>query len=130
MAIWNLQNNSVMELNGDQVATNIGVPQGSVLSPQLHNIYINQTLEKMKQYGKVLAFADDIVFLVKGEWNLMNLQRELTLAFDRIDMRINKEKSNIMQIIKAGNQKQLKVKAIRGIPLAKTIKYLGCTLDQ
>ena len=44
-----------------------GVPQGSVLSPTLFAIYINDMLMSLPQYASSYQYADDTSILVKGE---------------------------------------------------------------
>ena len=66
-----LNNRSIQIRVNDTVGVNslckIGVPQGSVLSPTLFAIYINDMLMSLPQYASSYQYADDTSILVKGE---------------------------------------------------------------
>lgn len=44
-----------------------GIPQGSVLSPLLFNLYINKLNKQITHNCRVLQFADDTVLYTRGD---------------------------------------------------------------
>jgi RNA-directed DNA polymerase len=93
-----------------------GVPQGGVISPLLANIYLNEVdtmLEKLKaQTGRTgtahmeyARYADDLVVLVDGygtkwEWLLKEAYRRLLEELARIDVKVNTEKTRLVDLAK------------------------------
>jgi RNA-directed DNA polymerase len=93
-----------------------GVPQGGVASPLLANIYLNEVdamLESMKQqtsrsgftYVEYARYADDMVILVDGyggkwEWLLTGVYKKLLEELARIDVKVNTEKTRLVDMTK------------------------------
>jgi RNA-directed DNA polymerase len=90
-----------------------GVPQGGVVSPLLANIYLNEVdamLERAKattQEGKYVyveyaRYADDLVILVNGHWRnawlLRAVHRRLREELAKLDLKLNEEKSRIVDL--------------------------------
>lgn len=77
------------------------VPQGTVLSPVLYNIYVHE-LYKLSLTGKLVSFADDTALLVKGNsWQetTINMQidlKKIKLWFQSHNLRLNVEKTKIL----------------------------------
>ena len=68
-----------ININDSSINVNRGVLQGSILSPFLFNLYINDLIEKIKKVAfEVLAYADDIAILCSCE-------KEINLVIDVVD---------------------------------------------
>jgi len=90
-----------------------GVPQGGVLSPLLANIFLTEVdgmLERAKEstrvgkytYVEYVRFADDLVVLVDGyrrhDWLLQAIHRRLREELAKLDLRLNEEKSRLVDL--------------------------------
>ena len=89
MFIKNLINNRILVgyFNGNAFAssvTNKGLPQGSILSPILFNIYIHCIPQLLGPSVKCLGFADDIAIYARGE-NTEEIQIILEEAIEKLD---------------------------------------------
>ena len=73
--IEKLHRNSIIEVGTSSLNAEMGLPQGSVLSPVLLNVYLEEALnfsellQGMRRRGDFIAFADDILVMSshKGE---------------------------------------------------------------
>ena len=64
-----LHSNSVIQVGNYSMNAEMGLPQGSVLSPVLFNVYLEEALkssrklEDIRRRGDLLAFADDMLVM-------------------------------------------------------------------
>lgn len=92
-----------------------GVPEGSVLSPLMSNIYINEVdkmLEKAKEttregkytHLEYARYADDVVILVDGhhkwDWLWAGINKRLREEPDKLQVHINEEKTRQLDLVK------------------------------
>src|SRR2546425_992426 len=90
-----------------------GVPQGGVISPLLSNIYLTEVdamLERAKvvtrngehTYVEYARYADDLVILVNNDrrqdWLVEAVNRRLREELAKLDLRLNEEKSRIVDL--------------------------------
>ena len=67
--IVKLHNESTIQVGNHSMNAEMGLPQGSILSPVLFNEYleealkISQKLEEVRRRGDLLAFADDMLVM-------------------------------------------------------------------
>lgn len=82
--------------------TEIGTPQGGVISPLLSNIYLHymDTVWE-KQYahlGELVRYADDFVILCRSKREAFESIRVLQGIMKKLDLTINREKSKLVSL--------------------------------
>ncbi|GGI44581.1 hypothetical protein GCM10008018_07820 [Paenibacillus marchantiophytorum] len=80
--------------------TELGSPQGSVISPLLSNIYLNDLDKvwenKFTELGALVRFADDLVILCKTKEQAMKAIDVLKAVFNKLETEINTSKSKLV----------------------------------
>jgi RNA-directed DNA polymerase len=91
----------VME-NGVVVTTELGSPQGGVISPLLANIYLSYLdviwEDHCSTLGRLVRYADDFVVLCKTESQANEALRKLNVIFDRMHLQLHPEKTRVVEI--------------------------------
>jgi RNA-directed DNA polymerase len=82
--------------------TEIGSPQGGVISPLLANIYLNylDTIWE-KRYihlGTLVRYADDLVILCEKKAHALEAVKVLKTVFKRLELSMNKDKSKLVDL--------------------------------
>ena len=91
----------VME-NGLEKATITGVPQGSVISPLLANIYLN-TLDRLWEkygltHGILVRYADDTVIICKNKKSANHALNLLQYIMAKLDLKLHPVKTKIVSM--------------------------------
>ena len=91
----------VME-NGLEKATITGVPQGSVISPLLANIYLN-TLDRLWEkygltHGILVRYADDTVIICKNRKSANHALNLLQYIMAKLDLKLHPVKTKIISM--------------------------------
>ena len=91
----------VME-EGSLKFSEIGSPQGGVISPLLANIYLNVLdhlwEKRFKHLGVLVRYADDLVVMTKSKRDAMEALSILNGIFHKLEIEINREKSRVVNI--------------------------------
>ena len=121
--IMKLHSDSTIQVGTHSINAEMGLPQGSVLSPVLFNVYLeealksSQKLEEVRKRGDLLAFADDMLVMTNNQSELTMIIDELVKLQQQWNLRLNKRKSEILT--------KEDLQEVNGIKCVKTVKYLG-----
>jgi len=113
------------------VKTDIGTPQGSILSPLLANIFLHYVLDTwfeqevkthIRGYCELVRYADDYVCLVQYKEDALKIRRALENRFNKYDLTLHPDKTRVFSFgrFERGNSKTQNRKA-------NTFDFLGFT---
>jgi CRISP-associated protein Cas1 len=78
-----------------------GIPQGSVISPILANVYLDDFDEAfLKGQVKLVRFADDFLLLARSEQSLLKARRRVEKLLDGMGLTLHPEKTKITTFAK------------------------------
>ncbi len=92
----------ILEQSGIQRISEIGTPQGSIMSPILANIYLHEVIDMwfITKYGSynnmIVRYADDAVFFFKKEEEADIFVKDLFDRVDKYGLSLNKDKTKII----------------------------------
>lgn len=92
--------------DGEQIPSEIGTPQGSIMSPILANIYLDVVLDQwfLKNYASsnnvIVRYADDAVFFFQEESVAKDFMQELDKRVETFDLILNKDKTHALRLAK------------------------------
>ena len=88
-------------IDGVIKATEVGSPQGGVISPLLMNIYLDEFDQKMKSLKiRIVRYADDILIFATSKRKAEQYQRIATGILESLKLTINMEKTHITSVFK------------------------------
>ena len=112
--------------NSECINVNNGVLQGSLISPMLFDLYINDLINELdKNSFEVLAYADDLCVLCDGRNQLNNVINIIDKWSKLNGIKVNKNKSGIMILKNDIKEKD----NIDGYPIIREYKYLGILIN-
>ena len=119
-----------LTIGKETISTKRGLIQGSVLSPILFNLFINDLLITYEEENIITrAYADDIVWIWNSSEQTMKAIQIMKTWWENNGMAINGKKSGIMRILRRIG----KVKPTKNdlnIPEVRSYKYLGVLINQ
>lgn len=123
--------------NGVFQESEIGSPQGGVLSPLLANIYLNYLDTVWEKYssklGKLIRFADDFVVVCKNYKAVKHARRAIEEIMSRLELSLNEEKTHIVSLWN-GNEgfdflgfhnRMIKHKNVKGYEYFQLIQWIS-----
>ena len=140
-----------LRIGKTRIRSNKGVAQGSVISPALFNIFIEDLSQELKEktgisFEDLLYYADDLLALCTSMEQVKSVIRIISDWSLRNGMQLNKKKSGIViftsrrshdvpyMVREKENDKSKKTKLvpsrpeIEGVPICDKYKYLGTIL--
>ena len=113
--------------NNECINVNNGVLQGSLISPMLFDLYINDLINELDVNAfDVLAYADDLCVLCEGRSQLMNVINIIDKWSTLNKIKVNKLKSGIMLLKHNDNTNE---NNIEEYPIITEYKYLGILIN-
>ena len=87
---------------GRRESTELGSPQGGVISPLLANIYLNALdgiwERRCRHLGKLVRYADDAVVLCRSKADAEESLRRLGVIMERLSLKLHPDKTRIVEL--------------------------------
>jgi len=92
--------------NGTLKHTELGVPQGGVVSPLISNVYLHEVLDEwwvqqvlpcLSGKARLIRYADDFVMVFADRSDALRVQKVLPKRFNRYGLALHPEKTRLVQ---------------------------------
>lgn len=118
-----------IKVGNETIRPNKGVAQGSILSPALFDIFIEDLIQSLSnlcpRINQILAYADDLLIICPDLFMLSKVINAVEFWVRSNGMSLNKQKSGIMLMTKRYSRMKNSMTAFSGIPFVESYKYLG-----
>jgi len=117
--------------DGKQLATELGTPQGGVISPLLANIYLHYILDlwfkkeiksQAKGHMELIRYCDDFVVCCESEKDAMNFLELLHTRLEKFGLQVSEDKTKVLKF-----GQQVWKQAQRSKEKVETFNFLGFT---
>lgn len=94
---------AIQTADGTIIPTKVGTPQGSIVSPILANIYLDEMLDKwfIKNHASynniIVRYADDAVFMFKSEEQAHSFLEQLYQRVTQYGLELHQDKTRMIQ---------------------------------
>jgi group II intron reverse transcriptase/maturase len=99
--VWKWLKAGIME-KGEIYESEIGSPQGGVISPLLSNIYLHYLDTKWelnyKHLGKLIRYADDFVVICRTKKEAEHALKAVKTIMDRLELELHSEKTRLVSL--------------------------------
>jgi hypothetical protein len=126
-----------IKIGKESFTPNIGVAQGSIISPFLFNIYAEDLYKTLDKEGinpeDQMGYADDLFIVCYSKSNLRKVIQILKDWSIKNNLGLNAAKSGIMEFLPRTGKHTLTLnigEEFEGIPVVACYKYLGMWVDQ
>jgi group II intron reverse transcriptase/maturase len=86
--------------------TDVGSPQGGVISPLLANIFLHHLDEvwvrRHRSVGRMVRYADDMVFLCGNEAHVLRARQIVEKALGELGLEVKAEKTRVLHLVAGG----------------------------
>ena len=117
--------------DGKQLATDVGTPQGGVISPLLANIYLHYVLDlwfkkeiksQAKGHMELIRYCDDFVVCCESEKDAKNFLELLHTRLEKFGLQVSENKTKVLKF-----GRQVWKQAQRSKEKVETFTFLGFT---
>ena len=126
-----------IQIGNESFSPNIGVAQGSLISPALFNIYVEELYYALEDAGvtmkHIMGYADDLFVLCYSKRNLREVIRIISKWSKENNLSLNANKSGVVEFLPRLGRKAPTLnigEEFEGLPICACYKYLGLWIDQ
>jgi len=99
--VWKWLKAGIME-DGELHSSNIGSPQGGVISPLLSNIYLNYLDLKWERHcehlGKLIRYCDDFVIICRTKKDANHSLKAVKSIMEKLELKLHSEKTKLVNM--------------------------------
>jgi len=123
-----------IKIGDEKTKCNIGVAQGSMISPALFDIYSEELISRLIDAGfsfeDILAYADDHLIICDSLEDVLKAISVVKTWCSSANISLNPQKSGILEVIPRRSKPTLKTGTlVCDIPVVASYKYLGLEID-